>query len=263
MEEGAEAHVAVVAHVCRSAHRTFLCGDDDDTVGTTGTVDGSSRSILQNVDALDVAWANIAELTHEWDTVEHDERVVAGRERTLTTDANLHFLTWLGGSLRHEHTSDTSLQCLSSVGGSNLIQFLTTDVGNGTRHSFAALGTITNHHHFVDVVAVLLHHDVELATCAHAHFSSHIAEVGNFEHSIWLNIQRELSLHVSHCTIRGAFFNNGCTDKRTMRVSYDTRNLFCLLLSTFSVALSSLSQLRTRDSEHGAQSQQQGSLSLT
>ena len=189
MEEGAEAHVAVVAHVCRSTHRTLISGDDDDTVGTTGTVDGSGGSILQDVDALDVAWANIAELTHEWDTVEHDERVVAGREGTLTTDANLHFLTWLCRSLRHQHTSDTSLECLSCVGGSNLIQFLTTDVGNRTRHSFAALGTITNHHHLVDVVAVLLHHDVELVTCAHAHFSGHIAEVGNDEHGIGLNVQ--------------------------------------------------------------------------
>ena len=34
--------------------RTFLCGHEDDTVGSARAVDGSGKSILENFDALDV-----------------------------------------------------------------------------------------------------------------------------------------------------------------------------------------------------------------
>ncbi len=90
-----EADVAVVAHLGRCALRTLHGGDDDHTVGTTATIDGRCGGILQDVQRLDVAGVDIRELSHEGNTVEHDQRVVAGTQRALTTDADLHLLARL------------------------------------------------------------------------------------------------------------------------------------------------------------------------
>ena len=54
MEELRETDVGVVADLCRSTHSSLDGGDHDHAVGTTRTVDGRSRSILEDVHALDV-----------------------------------------------------------------------------------------------------------------------------------------------------------------------------------------------------------------
>ena len=76
MEHLLEAHVAIIGHLGGSALIALHGGDDDHTVGTTGTVDGRCRSILQNIHRLDVGGIDIRKLSHEGDTVEHDQRVV-------------------------------------------------------------------------------------------------------------------------------------------------------------------------------------------
>ena len=75
-----ESNVSVVTYLGRSSHRTLHCCDDDHTVGTAATVDSCCRSILEDIHALDVRRVNIRKVTHEWDSVEHDQRVVAGVE---------------------------------------------------------------------------------------------------------------------------------------------------------------------------------------
>ena len=49
----------------RLALLTFLGGDDDNTTGGLGTVDGSRRGILQHVDLLDVIGVNLRETAGE------------------------------------------------------------------------------------------------------------------------------------------------------------------------------------------------------
>ena len=76
MEHLLEADIAVIGHLGRSALATLDGGDDDHTVGTTGTVDSGGRGILQDIHRLDIGGVDIRKLTHEGDSVEHDQRVV-------------------------------------------------------------------------------------------------------------------------------------------------------------------------------------------
>ena len=76
---------------------TFFRGDDDDTVGSTRTIDGRGGSVFEYGHALDVvgvdqaqevaAVAGDAALLQGY-AVEDDERVVAGVERGTATDAD-------------------------------------------------------------------------------------------------------------------------------------------------------------------------------
>ena len=145
-----EADIAVVCHLCGSALATLDSSDDDDTVGTTGTIDGRCGCILQDIHRLDVCGVDVGELSHERYTVEHYQRVVACAQRALTTDTDLHFCTRLRVCLSHEHTSHTTLESLSSIGSCNLVQFLTSDVSHRTRDSLTALSTITDDHHLIN-----------------------------------------------------------------------------------------------------------------
>ena len=75
-----ETYISVIGHLSRSALVTFHCGNDNHTVGTTRTVDGSGGSILENVHRLDVGGVDVRKLSHEGDSVEHDERVVGSTQ---------------------------------------------------------------------------------------------------------------------------------------------------------------------------------------
>ena len=154
LEDTPEAHITIIGHFGGSALSTLDGGDDDYTVGTTGTVDSGSRGILQDIHRLDVGGVDVRKGTHEGDTIEHDQRVVRSSQRALTTDTDLHLGTRLRRSLCHKHTGDTTLQGLGGVGGCHLIQLLTTDVGHRTRHGLTTLGTVTDDHHFVHHVTV-------------------------------------------------------------------------------------------------------------
>ena len=55
------------------AFRTALGCYDNDTVGTTSTIDGSRRSILQNIDALNFARSDVADRAY-WEAVNDVER---------------------------------------------------------------------------------------------------------------------------------------------------------------------------------------------
>ena len=95
LEEGLETDIAVVTHLGWCTHRTLHRGNHDDTIGTAATVDGCGGGILQDIHRLDVSRIDIRELPHEWNTVEHDQRVVRRTQGALSTDTDLHLGTRL------------------------------------------------------------------------------------------------------------------------------------------------------------------------
>ena len=82
----ADRHIAVIRNTGSTvgALDTLLGGDDDHTIGSTATIDGSSRSILQYGEALDVFGVHhserIAQTLHTTvihsEAVDHNQRVV-------------------------------------------------------------------------------------------------------------------------------------------------------------------------------------------
>ena len=69
-----------------------LGGDEDYTVGTTGTIDGGRSRILQDVDALDVVGRNIVNRRNLY-TIDDEKRIVALGNGATTTHADGHRCT--------------------------------------------------------------------------------------------------------------------------------------------------------------------------
>ena len=80
LKDGLEVDIAIVRNLSRSTLRTLNGGNDNDTIGTTRTVDRGCRGGLQDIHRLDVSGVDITQLTHEGDTIEHNQRVVAGTQ---------------------------------------------------------------------------------------------------------------------------------------------------------------------------------------
>ena len=71
---------------------TFLGGDEEYAVGSLCTIDGSGRSVLQYIDALDVGRVEARKAAGVDDTVENDEHARVTRNGVGTT----HGDRWVG-----------------------------------------------------------------------------------------------------------------------------------------------------------------------
>ena len=120
----------------------ILCSDNDNTVGGTRTIDSSSSSILQHVDALNVVGVDIRNLGLNGYSVNYNQWRCLRIERTGTTD--LH-LTAIGGK-----TSNTTFQVTDDIRGITTVQFICADRCYRTRHLRLGDILITRHNHLVD-----------------------------------------------------------------------------------------------------------------
>ena len=86
--------VTGVVHLQRLVFLTILGSNDNDTIGSTRTVDGTRRSILQNLDGLDIIRREVTDSGTHWHTVDDIKRSCA-TERTDTTNSHTRICTRL------------------------------------------------------------------------------------------------------------------------------------------------------------------------
>lgn len=78
MECFLETKVTIVTYFGWSSFGTLVGGDDDDTIGTTGTINGRCGSILENVHRLDVCRIDVGEIAHKWNSIKDNQWVITG-----------------------------------------------------------------------------------------------------------------------------------------------------------------------------------------
>ena len=231
VEQGLESHVAIIRHCGSLLLITFVCRDDNHTVGTTRTVDGSGRSILQNVHRLDVVGVYIVDATGKGNTVEHDEPVVAGRKRARTTNTYLHGSTRLRRSLRHLYAGHTTLQGVGNIRTGHLAQQVAPHVSHRTGDSLLALRTVTNDNHVVKILSFSFKLYLQIALAAHIDGLRHISYIRDDQGGTRLNVQCEVTVHIRYSAITCTFFHNRSADERTFAIAHHAGYLLLLLLS--------------------------------
>ena len=181
---------------------------------------------------------------HKRDTVQDNQRVVAGIERALTTDADLHLSTRLRRCLCHQYTGHTSLQCFGSILGNDLVQVLTAHIGDRTRNGLTTLRTIADDDHLIEAASVLLERDVEIGVAANRHFLLIISYIRNNECSTRFDVEREVTVEIGHRSILSTFFHDGSTNKCAHLVTDSTCNPLGLLHSLCHTDITGQSSLR-------------------
>ena len=86
--------VTGVVHLQRLVFLTILGSDNNDTIRSTRTIDGTRRSILQNLDGLDIIRREVTDSGTHWHTIDDIKRSCA-TERTDTTNSHSRICTRL------------------------------------------------------------------------------------------------------------------------------------------------------------------------
>ena len=155
---------------------TLLGSNEDYTISSGRTIDGTRSSILQNVDTFYIGRVQVVDVTCY--TVNNIKRsgVAVG---TGTTNRNLETITWLtrvGLDVNTRSLALESTQCLSGVQFSNIF---TLYFYSCTCNEFLFLDTVTYYYHFVKSFSVFLQSDLIVLCAAYNDFFYLITDIRN------------------------------------------------------------------------------------
>ena len=196
----------------------LLGGDDDDPVGSSRPVDGGSRGILQHGKGFDVVGidggqgvgcARSGVVAHRY-PVDDNQRVVAGIERSPTTDADAASGSRLTIGCRDIKPRYTALYQLLRRGDGSLVQFVGLDGHHGTAQVVLLHRAIPDDHYFVQQFRIFFQDDVHEGLCRQ--FLGLIAHERHHEGHFRVGTELEVTVQVGNGALGGSFHQDVRTD---------------------------------------------------
>ena len=216
------------AHIRSKADLKFGClltlgSHENHTVGSTRSVNGRRRCILQNCDTLDVIRIDVGETLHcIHHTVDHDERVVSGRNGSCTADTDGRSSARLTAETHDVHTGDTALKGLvrrNSNRRDHLVHLHDSD-----RTGQVALGssTITDHDRLFNHLIVKFKDDIDSLVALIFHPLLHITETVVDDHIVHLHpFQGIFTIGIGHDTVGCSCHHHSHSHDRHTVVTHD------------------------------------------
>ena len=229
-----EVHVYVNLVVVLGA---LLGGDDDNTVGCTGTEDGGGRSVLQHGEALDIGRVDggqrvchaVDAYLRDGEAVDHDQRVVVGLQGGAATDTDGVAGTRSTITGGHHHTGALTLQEGSRGSGDTLVQLVGLHSGDRTGHIVLLYGTVTDDHHLVQEMGILF----EGNGCGHVlgrKALGGVADAGDLNDRIGAgDSEDEVAVEAGGRTVGRPLLHNRSADYGAKRIFNHTFNLVSAL----------------------------------
>ena len=152
----------------RSAVLASLLGRyQDDTIGTTSTIDSRGCTILQYVERSDVIRIDVGEVA-TWHTVNHNQRSIACGTRGDTTNLDACLIVWVAHrGIGDAHARHLTLDHHGNIRGTDGEEVFLAYVRNGRSKLFLVHSTITDNHHLIEHIRALLHGDIHLSAVLH------------------------------------------------------------------------------------------------
>ena len=153
---------AVVADADAVTLGTLLGRDDDDAVGSAGTVDGGRGGVLQDGEGLDVVGVDRGEgVAHEGaaflgdrDTVDDDERVVARGQRGAAADTEGRLGSGFAGGGNDVQTRHLADEGLGGTGDRTAVDIVGLDGDDGSRHILFLDGAVADDHDIIQIFGI-------------------------------------------------------------------------------------------------------------
>ncbi len=206
-----------------------LGGDENHTVGTTGTIDGGCRGILQHVNGGNVLWCNSCQVS--LNTVNQDQRRQITNKCGNTTQTDGGFCRRTTAGVDHLKTCDLTFHEFCGIADLTHVEVLGLHRGNGRGDVALTLGTITDDDDFVQKCVVFLKDHV----AASLHFLIDEADVADNEYGVAVgNVQRVVTFEVGNGSVLGAFLSHRGADNRLTLGVCDNTLHFHTLLSNLS-----------------------------
>ena len=196
------AHATIVGNL-RRTDSAFLRADNHNAVRTTATVNRRCRSVFQDINTLYIVRVDgrgYARVFHR-ETIHDIQRRVVLRNRVTTADDDTHLATRHTFARRHIHTRHAPCQGLVETGDRRFQHLLHVRLGNRPCQVLLADILITDDHHFIKGLLVLVERDEHrLFLAVDIQFLGLETEVGNHQHVFVVDAQREVSVEVGHST---------------------------------------------------------------
>ena len=220
----AQRHVAGVRHPYRLVSVPTFRGDDDDTIRTSRTIDGRGRGIFQHIKTLYILRVDHRQrIGHALNTlvsvghtiiihrhaVDHNQRVVGSVERTATANADAGAASRCSATRCDAHTCHLSLHQILCIHHQSSVLTIGLELCHRTGQVRFLHGTITNHHHFVQCLVVILERCREIV--GRNHFLWRHTHIGNGQLCPFRHINHIVSIKVSNAN-SFAVCHNRCTD---------------------------------------------------
>ena len=156
--------------------------------------------------------------TLAYHAVYHDEGLIGGVQGCPLTDADGTGGTGRSGALRDLQAGNLSEQQILGGVGFHAVDFTGLDGHDRTREVALAHLTVTDHHHFVQILRVGLQHD-EVRERAGPEGNRSVADAADFNRGAGAgNGQGEFALRPGGNAVLGARFDNRGADDRPLRV---------------------------------------------
>ena len=228
IHRGLRTHAGVQAEFTL-ARRTLLGGDHYHTVGTTATVDGRSRSVLQYIQTLNISHIQGVDTQIRRYTIDNNQRV-AVVDRTETTDLDAYVITGSAG-IQYLYTADLTLQCLTNVSyrsRSNILgchrTYRTGQVGLTHR-------TVTYYNDLFQHLYIRHKFYLDIRTTIHRHLRCLIAYIADLENCLCVAVHYELTIQISNRALAGTLYRHTGTYHRLvvliLHQTYDTQLCHC------------------------------------
>ena len=169
---GRNGDVAIVGQMRnRGSLFALLGGDDDHTVRCARTINSCSRGVLQNGERLNVVRVDHSHhVTHtccctigDGQSVDNQQRVIAGIQRSTTTNTNLGSGTWRTTAGDNVNTGNLTNKHIRGVVGDTLTHVVWLHGCDRTSQVVLLSAAITNDNHVLQNVLVFLQGDHQLA----------------------------------------------------------------------------------------------------
>ena len=207
------------------------------TISTTCTIDSCRRSILQNLDTLDILRVDTLKTCFTYDTVYYIERVVALAYRACTTYTNLHCTT--RNTTRHYlDTRHTSVECIFNTRNWLILKCLAVHNSYRTCQVGFLNCTVTDYHGLFQHVSVFLQSNAQWGACP-CNGLCRETNISNCKLSaLSYLVKGKFTIDVSYCTTGHTFNSDSSANNRlTIRISYCTSASTLLLQCSCRIGL--------------------------
>ena len=195
--------------------RTTLCRNQDDTAGSTRTVDSSGRSIFQDRDRFDIRRRNGGHIT-TGDTIDHNHRALVVLQRRSTTELDLRATGYIARTGNDIQTGYLTLQQVGSIAGNTFVEVFFSHVSHRTGNLAARLGTVTDSHDLAQVHNGRLELERDVVAPFDRFLDGVITNVRDLENRAFrvLHFERIITVNVGNRTVGGTFHQDVGTDNR-------------------------------------------------
>ena len=157
----------------------LLGGDDDNSIGSPGSIDCRCCRILEYRDLIDLILVDICQCAADRQSIYHDKRTAACLERTNASDGHCAVII--------DKACHLALQTLLQTRHVSIVDFLGRNHLERTSGALLLQGLITRHHYVAELLGIVFHYNGNMLVGNLAPESFH-ADIGVFQHGILGNV---------------------------------------------------------------------------